>query len=229
MKTCCVNFFQTDGKPSERPARWLTDRMDRLRLHPTWGSDACPTTAIVGVDPAFRTGCNLPENYKKKKGWRFLDICLNYFVCNMFFLKFGCLVVWWQEILWHHPRNLAATCCHLVKSSWCQATSRKSHDKTESQKLSHVKINGFFKCFKDYLFDTLLVFHQMVFPRFSITGLWPLLLPEGGVRFHGNSNLHHRVVVLAGKCALISVTGSLDDEVWMVMKGCEDVGRFDEL
>lgn len=28
-----------------------------LRLHPTWGSDACPTTAIVGVDPAFRTGC----------------------------------------------------------------------------------------------------------------------------------------------------------------------------
>ena len=30
----------------------------RLRLHPEWGSDAQrPTTAIIGVDPAFRTGC----------------------------------------------------------------------------------------------------------------------------------------------------------------------------
>eukprot|EP00435_Cladocopium_sp_Y103_P013012 s3213_g3.t1 len=29
-----------------------------LRLHPEWGSDALrPTTAIIGVDPAFRTGC----------------------------------------------------------------------------------------------------------------------------------------------------------------------------
>lgn len=29
-----------------------------LRLHPEWGSDAHrPTTAIIGVDPAFRTGC----------------------------------------------------------------------------------------------------------------------------------------------------------------------------
>ena len=54
----------------------------------------------------------------------------------------------------------------------------------------------------------------MVFRRFfhQFAGLWPLLLPEG-VRFHGVSNQHHRVVVLAGKCALISVTGSLDDLV----------------
>jgi hypothetical protein len=32
--------------------------LPRLRLHPEWGSDAHrPTTAIIGVDPAFRTGC----------------------------------------------------------------------------------------------------------------------------------------------------------------------------
>lgn len=72
--TWCVKFFQTDGKPSERPPRWLTYHMDRLRLHPTWGSDACPTTAIVGVDPAFRTGCNLPNKSLKTSEKKQVDI-----------------------------------------------------------------------------------------------------------------------------------------------------------
>ena len=95
--------------------------LDRLRLHPTWGFDACPTTAIVGVDPAFRTGCKLTskniETTDEKRHWwekHGFSLAVGFFlkrlkgghvVYNLFILSY----IAWDSMIcmtfpWHLPQ-----------------------------------------------------------------------------------------------------------------------------